>query len=162
MKVLGVTNSNSEHSSDFVFLKHTLSLFKVIETEVLDTKNTSIENCALYVISIKVDANYNDFVNSIKNVPVLLLISSDNEIKKVVIEQLKNVFIKNNCEISEVVVVADFKEAFSNRIVDTDLILDLIRKINAIQFQRLKLKDDEYYTCGIDRSRNPCGDASEY
>ncbi len=162
MKILGVTNSNNEYSSDFVFLKYTLSLFKVIETEVLDLKTTSLDNCVLYVISVNIDFYYWDLINNIKNVPVLLLISSENVIKEKVIDGLKKEFINNSCEIFGVFKIPAFQKAFNNSIVDTDLKLELIRKIDEIQFQKLKLKDDDYYTCGIDRSRNPCGDASEY
>lgn len=40
--------------------------------------------------------------------------------------------------------------------------ISLIRKVNHLMYKKLKIKDDNYFTCGIDPERDPCGDAIEY
>lgn len=72
-------------------------------------------------------------------------------------------FARDGSEIWETFSLPNFQESFDregNPIID--LRLKLKRKINHIIYNKLKIVDDNYFTCGIDRSRNPCGDANEY
>lgn len=160
MKVLGITNSNDEYSSDFLFLKHALSLFHLIPVEISNGNNEG--KCVLNVVTINVNKDYLNLLNSLSRIPVFILVTSSTEVSQSEIDCLRSTLEANNLEIWGEFIFENLQLNFSDQMINTDQKLELIRKINAIQYKKLKLKDDDHFTCGIDRSRNPCGDASEY
>lgn len=61
-----------------------------------------------------------------------------------------------------IIALGETKQEFDtslNQIRNVSLRLKLIRKVNKIQYQKMKLRGDGFGSCGIDRSANECGDA---
>lgn len=103
--------------------------------------------------------------NTIEKKPILLIRTYKNSSPfttkpDVVTTQFSSI----GCEVWETFYLPDFENNFEDGfgVSNISLRIELTKIINHIQFSRLKIKDNNYTTCGIDRSRNECGDASDY
>jgi NAD(P)H-dependent FMN reductase len=96
--------------------------------------------------------------------PLLLLTTSiHNDEGKSLLESATKKFNKAGSPVWETFSLPNFHDHFDKEGKATlQLRLPLIRKINKVVNDRLKIKDKNFFTCGIDPERDPCGDAIEY
>lgn len=96
--------------------------------------------------------------------PILLLTTAlGNDTGEVVLATGIEKFTQGGSEVWDTYSLPNFKahwDADGNASIR--LRISLIRKVNHLMYQKLKIKDDNYFTCGIDPERDPCGDAIEY
>ena len=96
--------------------------------------------------------------------PLLLLTTSiHNDEGKSLLESATKKFNKAGSPVWETFSLPSFHDHLDKEGKATlQLRLPLIRKINKVVNDRLKIKDKNFFTCGIDPERDPCGDAIEY
>ena len=97
--------------------------------------------------------------------PILLMASSPGSRGGLgVIEAGINRFPRDGSKILDTFSLPNFNDNFhADEIVNIKFKTEIIKKVNAIKFNHFNLhyKDDSF-TCGIDTSKNDCGDAVEY
>ena len=99
------------------------------------------------------------------NKPILLMASSPGGRGGLgVVEAAQSRFPRDGSEILETFSLPNFNTNFNDsKIIDVKLNTELIKKTNSIKYNHFKMfyKDDSF-TCGIDPSKDDCGDAIEY
>lgn len=97
--------------------------------------------------------------------PILLMASSPGGRGGLgVLEAAINRFPRDGSKILDTFSLPNFNDNFHvNEIVNIKFKTEIIKKVNAIKFNHFNrhYKDDSF-TCGIDVSKNDCGDAIEY
>ena len=159
---LPVSSSSEEQKMDF---KHRIT-----------TLSEKFDTAVLVVISIAEESkntHFNAIYSALERIsngevfakqPILLLTTSiHNEEGKGVLETATEKFNKARSPVWETFSLPNYQDHFDKDGKATlQLRLPLIRKINKVVNDRLKIKDKNFFTCGIDPERDPCGDAIEY
>jgi hypothetical protein len=136
-------------------------LIDLINESSLLVISLNVENDSYQSILKMINQEQSDLTNK---KPILLIITSskNNDIRHI-IDGIKNEIQENGVEVYETFVLPNYENNFENsEISNIRLRLDLIRKINRIMYNQLKIRDNSYFTCGIDPNRDYCGDAIEY
>jgi len=115
--------------------------------------------------------NIYDWLSRIPNrkvlgkIPVLLLsTSSGSKESSSVLAAALDRFPRDGSEVLESFYLPNFQDNFSDGSISTfKMRIELIQKVNKIKYGRFKhfYKDDSF-TCGIDPTKDDCGDAIEY
>lgn len=148
MSILGIY----ENEIDKTLISYTLSLFENCHTEITSNINTTNKSSLVVVTAkclSKIDTNF------IKKTPIFLLSTSLLSVEALSFSNIK---------IWDSYHSPNFKQYFdfeSNQITDTELRLSLIRKVNYILYNKLKMKLNSS-SCGIERDDIECGDESDY
>ena len=187
MKVLGLAGTGGINKA---LVTYACSLFKQVSTEVIDLQfdqelnvihmndvnqnknrelSVSISTSSLLVVSISLENISSKIIlekihllqtNLVKNKPLLLLITTATEHDhKSTINQIQKSKLQN----VETFILPDYQNNFEGlEISNIRLRLELIRTINRMMYEQLKIRNNSYFTCGIDIDRDYCGDAIEY
>lgn len=168
MKILGITTEKEEDK----LLEFTLSLFDNVrlESQTLSRlKAVDFDTSTnLVVISISLDTIDFDklqFLLDGINTPVFLqFTSATTNVDKKLITKVNSLCLLNKVEVWDSFVLSNIQTAFDQELGLSDLTkrIDLCKKVNCIQYQKLKIKDSESRNCGIVRSSIECGDESDY
>lgn len=154
MKILGISGNKEEKA----LVAYVLSLFEGCSTEYLSSDDSDkIRDRISKPVLMVTTAEDLDKLDStwIKEVPVFLLSTAS------VSEEFPPLFdnkIWDSYHLPDFETHFDVKEGL---ILDIQLRLRLIRKVNHILYYKLNLKLDSS-SCGIERSAVECGDESDY
>ena len=156
MNILGILGKSR---ADNQLVNYTISLFEGWDKNSIDNTsllNVHIKKTDLLVITIeKIEELQTLDLDLTKGKPVFLV--STSPIDKAVYKSL-------DMDICETYYLPDVEANFDNEqglIAPTRLRLELIKKVNQIRYNKLKIVP-RTSSCGIERSDIECGDESDY
>ena len=156
MNILGILGKSR---ADNQLVNYTISLFEGWDKNSIDNTsllNVHIKKTDLLVTTIEKIEELQKLDRTLtKGKPVLLV--STNPMDKTLYKSL-------DIDICETYYLPDFETNFNNEqglISPTRLRLELIKKVNSIRYNKLKIVPQKS-SCGIERSDMECGDESDY
>lgn len=177
MKILGITIDSLSNTRTSKLLDFTLSQFDEINTEDYCINNDYFEVVKASLVSANVvilclnvdDLEYvqNTLFNVSKLIsqPIMLLLCSEHSvINDRLVSNIKTQLEALNIIVWDYFLLMSIDTAFDNEIGLSDISkrIELCRKVNIIQYQKLKIKDSSIRNCGIVRTSKECGDEGEY
>lgn len=188
MKILGLANKDDLIHKQLI--DYTFSFFKEVPTEIIELEINKVGNgldikpiageysfldilkqssLTILAVNIACDSDQKILAQLLKaqskmpdKKPVLLLIvSNENVAIEGVMDQV-NIQISAHANIDTYILPNYLKNFDGLEISNIRLRLELIRLVNYLMYHELGIRDDSYFTCGIDPDRDYCGDAIEY
>jgi hypothetical protein len=190
MRILALVEDLSIHSVSYNLANYCIDLFEKTQVDMVDLKDFDSENVnenitnkieelaskieRVDLILISVDAGsltFDSICNRLSNnkpfgdKPIFsLIVSADKSIGGVVLNSIQSRMDKRGIVLLETFILPSNDYNFNKAEISTvKNKLELIQKINNVKYNYFKAHyKDNSFTCGIDPTKDDCGDAREY